>query len=272
MEKKVVRIFYLGIAQGEFFTGGKRQRKKGLPVRILDDRPEFSGGYLEIVYALLPEYAGKHFFTGRGRKWKTKAKRRILLRTLEKVEQMSEHRECVIHQDLRQVLIAGQEPEEESEGSFPIEELPRELIAAHLHSKALFDSVRVFFSEDGGTYEAREAILLLSPYLRKIRQVMVIGEEGITTELFSDYLYYEYGLVADRYNKMPLCPRAGGTDKVMALRSCDASGKAVCLDLSGKVIPEGEHMGVFKETWCINPRETLKFLDTTIKNGYNTES
>lgn len=272
MEKKVVRIFYLGIAQGEFFTGGKRQKREGLPVRILDDRPEFPGGYLEIAYALLPEYAGKCFFTGRGRKWKTKIKRRILLRTLKNAEQMSEHRECVIHRDLKQVFVTGQKPEEDAEGSCSVEELPRELMAAHLHSKALFDSVCVFFSEDGGTYEAREVILLLSPYLRKMRQVMVIGEDGVTMELFSDYLYYEYGLVPDRCSRMPLKRGAGGADKKEILRKCNVSRKAVCLDLSGRAIPEGEYMGILEETWCINPRETLKFLDTTIKNGYNTES
>lgn len=264
----MIRIFYLGIARGEFYTGGRRPKKAGLPVKLLDDRPEFPGGYMEITYALLPEYAGKHFFTGGGRKWKPKIKQRILLNTLENVKQMQEYREIVIDPDLSRIFRAEQDRSEDAESLPQIQELPRELVAAHLHSKEPFERVCVVFSEDGGTFEAREAILLLSSYLRKIRQVLMIGEDGVATELFSDYLYYEYGLVPDRCEKLSQSLRAWEANKKML----GVAEKIVCLDLGGGSITAEEYMGVLNESWCINPRETLKFLDTKIKNGYNTES
>lgn len=254
MEKRIVRIFYLGIAQGEYYTGGRKQRKNGLPVRLLDYRPQFPGGCLEIAYALLPEYAGKILFTGRGRKWKDKVRQTILQRTLECVKQMPEHREIVDASGAEGASAGIQEVP----GGFAAE-VPWELVAAHLHSKVPFEQVCVFFSEDGGAFEAREAIFLLAPYLRKMRQVTVIGKDSVATELFSDYLYYEYGLVPDRYEKM-------------VLRACGASEKVIYLDLGGKESFEGDIAGKLETNWCINRGETLKFLDTVIKNGYNTES
>lgn len=240
MEKKETSIFYLGIAQGESFTGGRRERKSGLPIRAAENRLEYPGGYIKVFYAMLPEFSGRKLGSRKGKAWKPKVKQQLLQRTLEKVREESTYSEILLTSQL----------------SLEKQEVPIELQAAYLHRHAPFDRVYVCFSGEGGTFEAREAILLLSPYLKRMRQVVLSGKESAATELFSEYLYYEYGIVPERKRKM-----VGASGR--------ASEKPVVLDLGNRAAEEGVPLGACQ---CINNEETLKFLDTTIKNGYNTES
>ena len=261
MEKKVVNIFYLGIAYGERFRGGGKERKAGLPVRVLKRRLEYPGGYLEVAYALLPEYEHEKFFSGKGKPWKEKHKQYILRKTMERVREMYPGSEWVIAPEFT-VNETGKEQSErvsEKKSFHHTEELPMELKAAHLHSYAPFDQVGVAFSEDGGAFEGREAILLLAPYLRRMRQVILIGEDSPATELLSEYLYYEYGLPAERFEKIP--QRYAGTQTEMLWIQAGTG--------NGLLSPALKTSLNFR--W-INRQETLKFLDTAVKNGYNTES
>lgn len=240
MEKKETSIFYLGIAQGEIFSCSRRERKSGLSIRTAENRLEYPGGCVKVSYSMLPEFSGRKLGSRKGKAWKPKVKQQLLQRTMEKVREESAYSE---------ILLASQL-------SLGNQEVPLELRAAYLHRHAPFDRVYVCFSGEGGTFEAREAILLLSPYLKRTRQVIVIGEACAATELFSEYLYYEYGIVPERKIKI-----VGASSR--------ASGKPVVLDLGNRAAEEGVPLGVCQ---CINDEETLKFLDTTIKNGYNTES
>ncbi len=261
MEKKVVNIFYLGIAQGESYKGGRKERRAGLPVKVLKHRPEYPGGYLEISYALLPEYGSRNLLTGKGKQWKGKVKRKILHRTLEKVKEMQNGSEWVISPSLKN-NEEQRKRMEKSKGDAPLErttEIPAELTAAHLHSYVPFDKVGVIFSEEGGTFEAREVILLLAPYLKRIRQVILVGENGPATELLAEYLYYEYGILPERCLKLPQKYTGSQTEMIWIETGAGSSTLSPTVSTS-------------KTFAWINRQETLKFLDTAVKNGYNTES
>lgn len=243
MEKKESSIFYLGIAQGEIFSGGRRGRRSGLPIKALEKRLEYPGGYVKVSYAMFPEFAGRGFWTKTGRAWKPKVKQPILQRTLESVRKETVYSE---------ILLAPELSVEE-------QEIPLELRAAYLHRYAPFERVCVSFSGEGGTFEAREAVLLLSPYLKRIRTVMFDGEECGASEMFADYLYYEYGIMPERVHKA-------------SKRNSQISGEMILLDFGGRAAAGKNTLPFLCSYRCINNAETLKFLDTTIKNGYNTES
>lgn len=261
MEKKVINIFYLGIAYGESFIGGGKERKAGLPVHVLKQKPEYPGGYLEITYALLPEYGCKSFFSGKGKSWKEKHKRYILRKTMERVKEMYPGSEWIISPELN-VNENGkmQGRKMNKKVSFDqVAELPKELKAAHLHSYAPFEKVGVIFSEEGSAFEAREAILLFTPYLKRMRQVILVGEDSPATELLAEYLYYEYGLLVERCLEFPQ-RYVGNQTKIIWVEAGD---------WSSALTPA---LSISKVFGRINRQETLKFLDTTVKNGYNTES
>lgn len=240
MEKKETSIFYLGIAQGECFRRNREERRFGLPIRILKKRLEYPGGYLKIFYAMLPEFCGRRFGTKKGKTWNPKQKQLMVQRTLERVCREAAHCEMVLDAQL----------------AFEQQEIPLELKAAYLHNYVPFESVCVCFSGEGGTFEAREAILLLSPYLKRMRQVILCGETCAATELFSEYLYYEYGIVPER--KLTI-----GQFGVQRFEM------PIVLVFGNQKIDE---MASVRASHVIDNEETWKFLDTTIKNGYNTES
>lgn len=261
MEKKIVQIFYLGIAQDEKYIGGYKSKKAGLPIRELKHGPEYPGGCLKISYALLPQYQSRSLFKGKTKRWHERTKMALLQRTLEKVAQTLPGAVCIISGE----MIMNKKPGRF--GSVSAEEMPAmplaeplpELTAAHLHSYAPFEKVGVVFSKEGGSFEAREMILLLAPYLRRIRQVVLVGEEGPAAEMFSEYLYYEYGLLPERYPAMP----EEYTEKKSGMIWVEAAERKEEIE---KLPTTGKAFG------RINRQETLKFLDTVIKNGYNTES
>jgi len=242
MEKKEVKIFYLGIAKGKIYTGGRKIRKMGLPVRELPVRPEYPGGYLRIFYALLPEFAGRSVFKRKGRAWKAKDKQRIIQRTVNRAN-IEGYGEVLLSAEL-----AGK-----------AQEVPSELLAAYLHSHKPFEQVCICFSGDGGTFEAREAVVLLAPYLRRIRKVYFAGEEGSAAELFTDYLFYEYGIVPERKGK-----RHKEEEHVQS--------QWICLDFYVGESEKRPALPNLASYLRINHAQALKFLDTRIKNGYNTES
>lgn len=286
MEKKEISIFYLGIAEGEIYSGGQKGKKTGLPVRRLKDRLEYSGGSLQIFYALLPEFEKKVFGKRCGRAWNEKSRTKILEKTLEHVQKQGTYYE---------ILSA---PELSKEG----ERVPLELWAAYLHQYAPLQKVCVAFSKEGGPFEAREAVLLLSPYLKRIHQVILACSECAAKDMFSDYLYYEYGIIPESIpeqavqnlsSDLPKVSDRTQGEKAKELRKAfersqgesveglrKESGRGVRQRAENVVFldmrsGEGENTDlgpVLGEYHCINSAETLKFLDTTIKNGYNTES
>lgn len=112
------------------------------------------------------------------------------------------------------------------------EALPTELWAVFLYQKRPFDSICVSMTPDGGEQELWQLVELLSPYLPRMKRVAFMGRKNRISEQLEAYLYEEFGIIMGETEKIP---------KDM-----------LYLD--------------FK-----NRSEPLKFLDTAVKNSYNTE-
>ncbi len=114
------------------------------------------------------------------------------------------------------------------------EELPPlPLLEAMLYEKKGFHSLDIVLPNDSQTGVTDTLISLLAPYLSRINEIAVTGgEEGVFKEL-EEYFNDEYGIVVNRVK------RAGKNGFVLNLWSAE--------------------------------EETRKFLDTIVKNGYNTK-
>ncbi len=110
---------------------------------------------------------------------------------------------------------------------------PLPLLEAMLYEKKGFPSLDIILPKDSRTGVTDTLISLLTPYLSRINTITVAGgEEGVYQEL-EEYFNEEYGIVVNRTK------RAGKTNFVLNLWS--------------------------------GAEETRKFLDTMVKNGYNTK-
>ena len=191
---------------------------------------------------MLPEFGARRILRRKGRTWNPKKRQRIVRQTLEKAHTEG-YSEVLLSEKL----------------AFKEQEAGLELRAAYLHKFMPFEQVCISFSGEGGTFEAREAVMLLSPYLRRMRKVIFGGEESVATELFTDYLFYEYGIVPEKKKNMQIRDSSGGE-------------RLVWLDFDDPAADKRSALQDFAFYSRINHAEALKFLDTTIKNGYNTES
>lgn len=95
-----------------------------------------------------------------------------------------------------------------------------------------FWKLNITLPEDCGFIVSESIISLLEPYLARVNTVTFSGKETEGTLVLEDYLYNEYGIVAD-YGK-------------------DGNGDTVRLNFA-------------------DGKEILKLLDTTVKSGYNTK-
>ena len=113
--------------------------------------------------------------------------------------------------------------------------IPIELWAAWLYQQRPFDSICVSLSPEEGEQELRQLTELIAPYLPRMKKVVFRGEKSQLSEMLEDYLYEEFGIVMiETGRKLPDMPN-------LNLNSFE------------------------------NRLETVKFLDTAVKNGYNTE-
>lgn len=242
METNNKNIFYMGIASGQYPEKGYDLKKLGLPVRKIGrEYPYLLGkeraraGRLQIYYVLLPEYSGKTFFRGRPKRWKEDRAQRLL----EEAEERA-----VIGYDCREQVSAPQLTRN------PMR-IPPELMAVCLYQYRPFDKLCISLPGESREQELDEALELLTPYLPRMKQVTFAGEEGEAAGLLEDYLYEEFGIVMTRTAKVPDDRPWLDLGEDGSLESCPAVS-------SGKIK-------------CVSRRETLKFLDTTVKSGYNTK-
>lgn len=238
----MINIFYTGIAYGVWGKENRRLRKSGLPIQKLGrELPYLWGGgrgrkgKVQIYYALLPEYQGKGRFSGVLKGWKPENANDLLERTAEAAAVGFTCRELLRDPQL------NQDPEQ----------VPAELLAVCLYRQRPFDRLCISLPEDGKEYHMEQAAELIDPYLTRVRQVILKGGDSEAAELLEKYLYEEFGIIM--------------------VRSDTAEPGMPWLDLSGengKNRELGEDAGRVKR---ISRAEALKFLDTAVKNGYNTD-
>ncbi len=115
------------------------------------------------------------------------------------------------------------------------EALPIELWAAWLYQKRPFDSICISMIPEGGEQELWQITELITPYLSRMKKVVFRGQKNRLSERLEEYLYEEFGIVMTDMEKIPV--------------------NMPNLDINSSE----------------NRFETLKFLDTAVKNGYNTK-
>lgn len=111
------------------------------------------------------------------------------------------------------------------------EAVPIELWAAWLYQKRPFESICVSIEQESGEEELRQLTELISPYLPRMKKVAFKGPRSQQSEVLEDYLYEEFGIVMTYVEKTPA--------DMMYIN--------------------------------LNRLEMVKFLDTVVKNGYNTD-
>lgn len=247
----------MGIAYGAYPEPGERLTRAGLTVKKLERGFPYllgagpkNAGRLQIYHTLLPEYCGKAFFTGKPKYWKKEIAGRLLVQAKER---------AMDQWDCREQLWA---PELGEKG----DEIPPELWAACLYRCRPFDRIFVSLEEEEGEYGLRRLLSLLLPYLPRMRQVTWVGEESGVFLALESWLYGEFGIITGRAEKAP--PGEVWLD----LKGHGEEGCQVSRAQDGAVWEPRQRSVRSKGTGHINCRETLKFLDTAVKNGYNTKA
>ncbi len=118
------------------------------------------------------------------------------------------------------------------------EELPPvSLMEAMLSECRKAESLEICLPEERQTGVADLLIHLLTPYLPRVNTIAIIGGEESLFEELEEYFYEEYGIVVSRAKK----PGRGPNKEPFIINLWSGEG------------------------------ETVKFLDTMVKNGYNTK-
>ena len=133
-------------------------------------------------------------------------------------------------------------------------EIPLFLFAVglkRLKDRQPFAHISISLPGECGYATAENMVELLQPYLSKINYVVFVGEESESAAWVEDYLYGEYGIVMS-YGKWP-------------------QRNTVWLDLGEERAPVLEKFAADNGICHLDRREMLKFLDTVVKNEYNTK-
>lgn len=241
METNYLNLFYAGVLYGQYPETGKKLAGTGLCVRKLGrefpyllGRGRRAAGRMLIYYALLPEYSKKALFTGKPRGWK----KDTAIKLLEKAEQ-----KAAVEYGCREQLFAP-------ELGGILTQIPLELLAVCLYRLRPFDRLCISLPEDAGAYDLEQALELMTPYLPRMRQVILVGGENSVTEELETCLYEEFGIILTKEEK--------------------ANAKLPGLDLRREEETEEKRFFSPEKSLWVSRGEALKFLDTIVKNGYNT--
>ena len=260
METNYSRLFYAGISYGEYPEAGSRLAKTGLPIRKL--RREFpyllgqdrrAVGKMQIYHALLPEHRGKTFWAQKPKPWKKETAERLLKEAGER---------ALNRWDCREQIFASQLWDKAGE-------VPQELLAVCLYRCRPFDRLCISLDEEKGVCGISQALEILLPWLPKLRQVIYFGEESEAVLNLEDFLYGEFGIIMMKAECVPeglpwldLREEKSQTDTLP--RQLSGHGREP--DVEGSTGRAGREVNC-----CVSPLEAIKFLDTAVKNGYNTK-
>lgn len=245
MEKRVKSIYYVGIEEE------KRMPEKGkLSVYRQVRTLPFEGGLLQIYFSFLPIQAVTpiegHFF---------KRKRNLRMRQLQwsQLEEAITFVQGLPKWDGEDDVIFSERLQRELNRS---QDLPLELYAVCLKKvktdkKSDLSTVSLSFPDDCGEITVEGVRRLLLPYLPRMNVVIYVGEESEATRQLEVFLYEEYGILLS-YEKKP-------------------HQDAVWIDLREKAGESLNRYAIENKIYHLNSAEVWKFLDTTVKNGYNTK-
>lgn len=237
MEKEEKNILYATIAEGE--QGKKKELlRSGLPIKksgrkfpYLFWRERNVTAGLWIYSVCLPQFE-KKLFTERN--WETETAKKILDKTAERAEGEFGCREQILSPALT--------------GSS--EDIPAEVMAVCLYRHRPFDKICLSLPEEGSRY-AEQMMWLLRPYLSRIRKAVICGPESENGFWIREELYQEFGLVLTEGGR----PEPG----------------MVWLDLRREKKLNSETEKGNQRVKYVNRSQAWNFLDTTVKNGYNTK-
>lgn len=244
MEKQTRNIFYIGISDWKeecqrsllHFLGERK------PLEIYKQTKLFAceNGFIQLYFSLLPTSFEQEIKKKRGRKkWFDR-----LIRTLAHAEGLADIKgdEDVLFSERLSLLLEKEQ------------EIPNRLFKVRLKEikeRLPLTHINISLPDECGPSAAEKVIELLDPYLSNVNFVTFVGEENQTSWLIEDYLYEEYGIVMS-YGKRP-------------------EKNALWIDYAGKERPLLCNYARENGIYCLNSGEVLNFLDTTVKNGYNTK-
>lgn len=237
MEKEENSIFYMGIEEGgcgkrrELLTCGLPIRRVGRSFPYLFWDRRTVTGSLQVYFTFLPQYEKR--FWGQ-RVWKAEMAEKLLSDAAEKTNRKYGCREGILCPQLG----GGDET------------LPIELWAVCLHQQRPFDRICLSLPEDGEHF-ARQALELLRPYLPRMRRASFFGAESENGRMVKEAVSKEFGLIFMDEGK--------------------PDPDTVWLDLRQEEKQNFENVKVSQPRRCVNGNLVWKFLDTTVKNGYNTK-
>lgn len=163
------------------------------------------------------------------------------------------------------------------------ERLPPEVLLEKVLGQAPCMEYLVYIGEDrdrGGAWEEEELreerqmlFRLLTPYLARINHFTLVTDRPEGYEEFTDYIYEEYGIPAAAVEKMERQFGRDGRTVVLDRRKSggemrqEIPRRAFYLDFWSE---DGKREWIEKERRDIRYISVVKFLDTLVKNGYNT--
>ena len=256
MKKGQKTIYYVGVAKekiteekpGRHIFGRKKKadllwKHRELPVYKLPGKLSYEGGEIQIYYSLLPESI---LDRETGKKKKSSENKYLQVR--------NHFADLAASESGAELVLSADLTKEAGQGSL----LPMELygvclkqIMAKEQRSGSRKGLTVSLPKDAGPMTGENLLLLLEPYLARINSMAWLEEEsGLRRELEA-YLYEEYGILSYDVRK--------------------PEENTLWLDISGRRELRMIRYAGEKGIYCLNETEVLKFLDTIVKNGYNTE-
>lgn len=225
-------IFYVDISETELSKGQKQ-----LPIYKQTRLLTYEGGRLQIYFSHLPQALLTKKTFRKKNSW------------LFKLADVVERARVLLEKDEDEsIIFSGDLSKQFGEKR----SLPVVLYAVCLKQKRMMsDAVSITLPKEGGFLLEENILWLLKPYLSRINAIAFVGEETRAAGTIEAYLYEEYGILSS-YSKKP-------------------QRNTIWIDLSDKADPGLARYASENGIYHLNDREVLKFLDTIVKNGYNTE-
>ena len=264
----MLNVYYMGIADRECEVTGtvrnmegkgaesclwrawKKEESQPCSVFRLSRQLNFETGAVTLYFCLLPvSVLNKPEKRRKRKKWLA-----FLQESLNRMQILMrengdyENGELLFSEELRRLLALKTEAETESE-SVLWQICLKEAVKAGGQKQLV--SISLSLPEESGPLAVSRSKELLIPYLAGINYVVYVGGEGEVAWQMEDFLYQEYGILMSYAQK----PKKG----------------TIWIDFEEKRGSASDEFASANGIYHLNSAAVLKFLDTTAKNGYNTE-